>query len=184
MLKLGINAVRRSADLEDMPNAGDSHIQGSQVLQFEVPYDGPAPTVIVDCQSKHAFDMFQVRGDALPQRACPLRPKGAPASKEGPPANWIDEDTGRIKASMWEPKPGASQPLRPADIFAVVSVSTCNDCEKASDGTVALKKERDAIRAAFHEQLQVEDFTGFDLGDEDRDHRRWSIQWDKITIIS
>ena len=185
MLKLGINAVRKSTDLDDeLPNAGGSHIQGAQVLQFEVPYDGAAPTVIVDCQSKHAFDMFQIRGDMLPQRACPLRPKGAIAGPDGPPVEWIDEKTGRIKVSMFEPRPGASKPLRPADLFAVVSVTTCNTCPKASDGTVALKNERDAIRAAFHAQLQVEDFTGFDLNDEDRDHRRWSIHWDKITIIS
>ena len=207
MLKLGINAVRKSADLEDMPNAGDAHIQGSQVLQFEVDYDGEPPTVIVDCESKHAFDMFQRRGEALPERACPLRPKGAPAGPDGPPVAWLDtwyekpakegEDgeksdvpvegyvkkTGRIMARMFEPKPGASQALRPADIFAVVSVTTCNDCDKASMGTVALKKERDAIRDAFHKQLQVEDFTGFDLGDDDRDHRRWTIQWDKIDIL-
>ncbi len=211
---LSIKATRYSSDLaDDMPNAG-GHVQGSQIFEFEVPYDGSAPTVVVDCGSAHAFDMHQVRGEALPRRACPIRPKGAAAGPDGPPPEWLEtwyeippegkervgrrwEPTeeqseppndaivrfGRIKSAVFDGGPG-KPPLQPSDRFSVVSVATCNDCNLKSGGTVAIKKEQDAIRSAFHAQLQVEDFTGFDdLSDEDRDHRRWSIAWGEIAII-
>jgi hypothetical protein len=179
-----IKATRRSADLaDDMPNAGDGHIQGSQILEFEVPYEGSAPTVVVDCRSKHAFDMHQVRGEALPRRACPMRPKGAAPHEDGPPEEWLNKETGLLDTSIFD-SGDPKNPLQPSDKFGVVSVATCNDCPLASGGTVAIKKEQDAIRTAFHAQLQIEDFSGFDLTDEDRDHRRWNIAWGDITIVS
>jgi len=180
---LSIKAIRKSADVKDLPDAGAAHIQGSNILEFEVPYDGNAPTQIMDCESKHVFDMHQVRGEALPRRACPLRPKGVAPGPDGPPAAWLDPETGRIKRSMFasdDPK----NAVTPKDLFAVVSVATCTTCDKASEGTVALKSERTAIGKAFHEQLQVEDFSGFpDITDEDRDQRRWSIHWNDVGII-
>jgi len=181
---LSIKATRRSADLaDDLPNAGGAHIQGSQILEFEVPYEGAAPTVVVDCGSRYAFDMHQVRGETLPRRACPLRPKGAVAGPDGPPPEWLNKKTGLLDPEIFDSGDPKNH-LQPSDKFGVVSVSTCNDCTLASGGTVALKKEQDAIRAAFHEQLQVEDFTGFDqLTDEDRDCRRWNIAWGEIEII-
>jgi len=211
---LSIQATRRSSDLaDDMPNAGGAHIQGSQIIGFEVPYEGAAPTVVVDCGSAHAFDMHQIRGETLPRRACPLRPKGAVAGPEGPPPEWLEtwhehppqgkervgrrweptqeqpeppEDAiqrfGRIKLSVFD-SGDTEKPLQPSDRFSVVSVGTCNDCDQKTGGVVAIKKEQDAIRAAFNAQLQLEDFTGFDLTDEDRDHRRWNIAWGEIEII-
>lgn len=181
---LSVKARKRSADLaDDMPNSGDL-IQGAQILEFEVPYDGAAPTIVVDCQSKHAFDMFQVRGDTLPRRPCPLRPIGEPAGPEGPPDSWLDQTTGRIKPEVFstgDPK----APRKPSDLFSVVSMSSCNGCPKASEGTVALKSDQTAIRVAFDKQLKIEDFSSFpDLADEDRDHRRWNIDWGQIEIIS
>lgn len=211
---LSIKATRRSSDLsDDLPNAGGGHIQGSQILEFEVPYEGAEPTVVVDCGSAHAFDMHQLRGEQLPRRACPLRPKGAAAGPEGPPPEWLEtwyehppEGKERV-GRRWEPTQGQPEPpetvvqrfgrikpsvfdsgdpenpLQPSDRFSVVSVSTCNDCPCRTGGVVAIKEEQDAIRAAFHQQLQVEDFTGFDLTDEDRDQRRWNIAWGEIEII-
>jgi hypothetical protein len=208
-----------------MPNAGGKHVQGSQILEFEVPYDGPAPTVVVDCQSPYAFDMYQVRGEPLPRRACPLRPKGVTAGPDGPPPEWLEswfehppegkERIGRRwEPTMWQPTPpegvierygriksvvfdsgDPEKPLQPSDRFAVISVSVCNDCHLASGGTVAVKKEQDAIRNAFHAQLQLEDFSDFpQLADDDakdgkdpwggvRDHRAWNIHWEEISII-
>ena len=177
---MNIKATKTSTDMGDMPNAGDAHIQGSRILEFEVPFDGPAPTVIVDCLSKHAFDMYQVLGETLPRRACPLRPKGMASGKDGPPTEWVDQKSGKIKSSIWNADP--KNPKKPSDLFAVISVSTCNGCLMASAGTVAIKSEQDAIRRAFDAQLKVEDFSGFDLTDEDRDHRRWSIHWEDISI--
>jgi len=178
---LSIKATRKSQDMQDMPDSEGG--RGTRIYEFEVPFAGPAPTVIVDCGSAHAFDMFQVRGDVLPRRPCPLRPKGAVAGPDGPPVSWIDAQTGRLKASCFQPAP--DRKLTASDLFAVVSISTCNDCPKAvAGGTVGLKDEQDAIMAAFHTQLRVEDFTGFDLDDADRDAQKWKIDWSEISILS
>jgi len=171
---LSVKARRGSKDVQDLP---DGKGGGTNVLEFDVPYTGPAPTVIVDCGNKFAFGMFQVKGSALPSRACPIRPKGAPASAAGPPSDWIDKK-GELKGAIFV------DDKRPSDLFAVVTINTCNDCEQARGGQVGLKSDMDAIRTAFAQQLQVEDFTGFDLDDEDRDVRRWIVHWDDIGIIS
>lgn len=176
---LSIKATRKSQTMQDMPDSEGG--RGTKIYEFEVPFDGPAPTVIVDCGSAHAFDLFQVRGDALPHRPCPLRPKGAVAGPDGPPVNWIDE-TGRLKASCFQPTP--DRKLSPSDLFVVVGINACNACPKATGGTVGLKNEQDAILAAFHAQLGHEDFTGFELDDADRDASKWKIDFSEVEIIS
>jgi len=174
---LSIKATRKSKDMQDMPDARGG--RGSQIFEFEVPWPGPAPTVIVDCGSSHAFDMFQVRGEKLPRRPCPLRPKGEAAGPDGPPVSWIDPTTGRLKVSVFQPK------LSPSDLFAVVGIGTCNDCPMAMGGTVGIEDEQNAIIAAFDKQLRVENFTGFEqLGNDDRNVAKWKIMWDEISIVS
>jgi hypothetical protein len=147
--------------------------------------------MVVDCLSPYAFDMVQVRGEALPRRACPLRPKGTVAGPLGPPVDWLTswyelppEGKERI-GKRWsrtkeQPQPPSEarvkygrlkasvfdsgnpdEPLKPSDRFAVISVASCNDCKYASAGTVAIKKEQRAILEAFHKQLAVEDFSAF-----------------------
>lgn len=176
---LSIKATRKSSEVQDMPDAHGG--RGSNIFEFEVPFSGSAPVVIVDCGSAHAFDMFNVRGDKLPRRPCPIRPKGAVAGPDGPPVEWLN-DAGRLKPGLFNSDTGAK--LTPSDFFAVVSISSCNGCPKAIGGTVGLKDEQDAITAAFHAQLCVENFTGFDLDDSDRDASKWKINWDEVEILS
>jgi hypothetical protein len=169
-VKLVLKARRKSTDVHDLP----------EIFAFEVEYEGQLRE-IVDCLSRHAFDMYQVQGEPLPRRACPIRPKGMTAGEHGPPAEWVD-DAGRLKREIWENPGSPGSPFQPIDRFVSVVIDQCNGCKFAGAGTIGIKKDQDAILEAFAAQLKKEDFTGFDLSDEDRDVRRWTIHWDDVEV--